>query len=301
MKEIPTPAGALSTFLAQPVSRVYQWLILWLRRHTTIRFRIYLFAGVMLLMFYSVTLYLFVAYVADIKSERMMSLHFVVSDLLTSAAGQALRRGDKDHIVPLVNTLVDTTEISRIAVVDSTGDVFVERTDTRKASSDIETFSVPVIWRGVDVNATAFLDTDAISVKGRDVTVGSVTCEIDNEALSELVWTAFLARGYIVLIPIILSFPVFYILAMSLVQPSMRSMPVATNWLVALSSATRIRPLRLNGLSASGRLAGKGMPTIQGAVNQNSLPCPGAPSTPIFPPSRRTICLQIESPNPLPP
>ena len=167
MKEIPTPAGALSTFLAQPVSRVYQWLILWLRRHTTIRFRIYLFAGVMLLMFYSVTLYLFVAYVADIKSERMMSLHFVVSDLLTSAAGQALRRGDKDHIVPLVNTLVDTTEISRIAVVDSTGDVFVERTDTRKASSDIETFSVPVIWRGVDVNATAFLDPDAISVNGR--------------------------------------------------------------------------------------------------------------------------------------
>ncbi|MCU7927956.1 MAG: response regulator [Candidatus Thiodiazotropha sp. (ex Dulcina madagascariensis)] len=197
---------------------MYKSLINLLRRKTTIRFRIYLFSGVMLFFFYFASIFSFFTHLDDVKKARKESIDFIVSELLTKTAGQALWRGNRAQLESVIKTLLDSTEIRKIVVKDSKGEIFISDELDENRSGNVELFSVNVVWQRLSAEFDDF-DIDMKSVADREVKVGQITVEVDQDALSNLVWSAMIEKSYALFIALILSMPVGYILAMSLVHP----------------------------------------------------------------------------------
>lgn len=197
---------------------MYKSLIILLRRKTTIRFRIYLFAGAMLFLFYIASIFSFMTHLNDVKEERKKAIDFVVTELLTKTAGQALWRGNKDQLESVMTTLLDSTEIQRIIVLDSQGEVFASIGEARLGLAQMEKLSVDVYWKKLAAEFSE-LDTDLESVADRKEKIGEISVDVDQDAISELVWSAMIEKSYALFIALILSMPVAYILVMSLVRP----------------------------------------------------------------------------------
>lgn len=197
---------------------MYKALIILLRRKTSIRFRIYLFAGVMLFLFYFASIFSFFTHLNDVKEEKRKSLQFIVTEVLTKTAAQALWRGSKDQLDSVIQTLIESTEIKKIIVYDDKGEVFIFKQLPDLSNSTITTFNVDVYWKKLSAEFSS-LDTDQDSVADQRVKVGSIEVEIDQDAISAIVWSAMIDKSYAIFVALILSMPIAYILAMSLVRP----------------------------------------------------------------------------------
>lgn len=197
---------------------MYKLLVRLLRRRTTIKFRIYLFAGVMLSLFYFASIFSFVTHLNDVKAEKRKSLNFVVSELLTKTAGQGLRRGTRDQLDSVIETLIQSTEIKSIKVYDTEGDLFTKNKNIENGSNNIVNLEVDIVWKKL---AAQFgeLDLDSESVSDSSQVIGKIIVEVDEGEISGLVWSAMMEKSYALLIAVLLSIPIVYVLAMSLVRP----------------------------------------------------------------------------------
>lgn len=192
-------------------------LIKQLRNKTTIKFRIYLFAVVMLFLFYIVSIFSFITHLSDVKNERLESINFVVKELLTETAGQALWRGNEDQLQSIASKVVQSSEVVKIEVFDTRGDVFVSIGDSN-LEGDYKIIEVDVYRRLLEDDFDGF-DADLGDLRTQAKKVGKLVVNIDQKAISELVWSAMIEKSFTLLIMLILSMPISYILVMSLVRP----------------------------------------------------------------------------------
>lgn len=197
---------------------MYKSFIRFLRRKTTINFRIYLFAGVMLFLFYIASIFSFISHLNDVKEERMNAINFIVTEILTKTAGQALWRGNREQLESVMTTLLDSTEIHRIIVLDSKGEVFASLGKTHSSPALMKNLMADVYWVKLAAEFND-IDNDLESVADRKEKIGQLSVDIDQDAISELVWSAMIEKSYALCIAVLLSIPVAYILVMSLVRP----------------------------------------------------------------------------------
>lgn len=193
-------------------------LVAWLRRKTTIKFRIYLFSGVMLFLFYFASIFSFITQLNDVKAEKYKSIEFMITELLSKTAGQALWRGNKEPLESVMQTLLDSTEVHSIVILDNQGDVFTTLGSKGDTTNNMQHLDVDVVWEKL---AAEFgeLDLDTDSVSEKKEVIGEIRVLIDQDAISELVWAAMIQKSYTLIIALLLSMPVVYILAISLVKP----------------------------------------------------------------------------------
>ncbi|MFC1354325.1 MAG: response regulator [gamma proteobacterium symbiont of Clathrolucina costata] len=197
---------------------MYQALITFLRANTTIKFRIYLFGAVMLAMFFTASIFSFINHMNDIAEEKRHGIVFVVNELLTKTADQALWRGNAGQLESVMDTLISSTQIRKITVFDVKGEIFTEKSGSPIRSNNIEKIEVNVLRKRVAADF-GDIELDLESVKDEVVKLGTIHVEIDKEAISDVVWSAMMEKSYALFIAVILSIPVSYLLAMSLVRP----------------------------------------------------------------------------------
>ena len=82
----------------------------------------------------------------------------------------------------------------------------------------METLGVDVYWKRLEAGFNE-LEVDLESVSDRTTKIGAITVDVDQDAISDLVWAAMIENSYALFIALLLSIPVAYILAMSLVRP----------------------------------------------------------------------------------
>ncbi|BFM18731.1 hypothetical protein R50073_49140 (plasmid) [Maricurvus nonylphenolicus] len=192
-------------------------LVIWLRKKTTIKFRIFLFTGFMICSLYLMTLGAMQQHLSSTKEEKIESLRFISNEVLASASASALWRGRKDELAELTTKLIESTDINYIAIYDSEGDLFFkygERDFDDNAVEirrDVEKLSV--------VPGFDDFDSDGVAVSTEKVKLGYLEAQIDESNVSDLAWSGLWRNFTFLVVVCLLVLPLAYILAMSLVRP----------------------------------------------------------------------------------
>lgn len=192
-------------------------IVILLRKKTTIKFRIFLFTGFMICSLYLTTLGAMQQHLSSTKEEKIDSLRFISNEVLTSASASALWRGRKDELAELTTKLVDSTDISFIAIYDTEGDLFFEYGERQKDVDAVE------IRRDVEklsvVPGFDHFESDGVAVSTEKVKLGYIEAQIDESSVSDLAWSGLWRNFAFLMIVCFLVLPLAYILAMSLVRP----------------------------------------------------------------------------------
>lgn len=196
---------------------MFEWGIRLLRRTTSIQSRIYCFTIGLLVLFYATFFYLFIGQLNDLKQEKLQSLEFLVSNIITEAASQALWRGNPTQLTAFVTAVIESTAIVQITVLDDREQIFLSKGSTDLIEA-LDTVTSP-IFRNRLAPDFSQLDADSQSVVGIRESVGFVRVQIDKTQLLHTVWHSFLTRSYPFFIVMILILPVTYILVRSLIKP----------------------------------------------------------------------------------
>lgn len=192
-------------------------LVIWLRQKTSIKFRIFLFSGVMIFSFYLMILGAMQQHLSSTKKEKIDSLTFISNEVLVSASSAALWRGKSEELADLSRNLVDSTDINFIRIIDSAGDVFFQYGIPRPVGGDFD------IQKDVErlsvVPDFGDIDSDGGSIASRKVRLGTIDVQIDETSVSELAWSGLWRNFTFLVVVCLLVLPLTYILAMSLVRP----------------------------------------------------------------------------------
>ncbi|MBX2808154.1 MAG: response regulator [Cellvibrionaceae bacterium] len=198
---------------------MYKALIALLRKKTTIKLRIYLFSWGMLCLFYITSIVSFITYLDDAKDEKIKSIEFAVNEILSKTAAHGLRRGNKQALLSIADTLLASTEIIKIVVVDDRGELFLQQEKPRhKPSSTIRHLTTDIHWNRIAADFNE-IDTDHNSVNRIETRIGQLQVAIDQTAIADLVWNTLLEKSYLLFISLFLSMPLVYIMVSSLVKP----------------------------------------------------------------------------------
>ena len=95
---------------------MYNPLIIFLRKRTTIKFRIYIFSGTMIVLFLLSSIISFSIYLNDAKEERRRIIDFSINEMLSRTASFSLRRGSKDHVDSVIEALFQYPEIQQVSI-----------------------------------------------------------------------------------------------------------------------------------------------------------------------------------------
>ncbi|MBX2807165.1 MAG: response regulator [Cellvibrionaceae bacterium] len=197
---------------------MYKALISLLRKQTTIKLRIYLFSLVILFLFYFTSIFSFINYLDEAKDEKIQSIKFSVSEILAKTASHALRRGNQQELTLIVDTLIESTEIVNILILDNMGEVFLSREDRRKKSKKILKIHENITWQQVSADFDE-MEIDGNAVSHREIIIGKLSVDIDRGAVADIVWNTLLDNAYTVFISLFLAMPLVYIMVSSLLRP----------------------------------------------------------------------------------
>ncbi len=197
---------------------MYKNLLSIIKRKTSIKLRIYIYSILTLVLFYFLSIFSLINNTSDIRDEKLNALKFQISKLLTKTAAHSLRRGNKTELASIIEVLIESTEITKIVIIDSENEIFYESKGRKNTPSNILYFSTDIKWTTLSANFGG-IELDSESVKGTEIVIGKIKVEIDQEALTSLMWKTLIEKSYILIIVLVLIMPLVYLMANSLVSP----------------------------------------------------------------------------------
>lgn len=189
----------------------------YLRRKTTITFRIYLFAAMMVAVLYLSAVFALSAHVKATRDDRLNAVTYIANDILMKAAAHALWRGNALELSDISTGLLASTNIESIVVKDMQGDPFFSAHND-DMGEDPMMIRVDVVRTVLSAEYEDF-ESDSSETINRQAQLGELIVEINTKKLFALAWNDIWSRFALLIAMGLLVLPLAYILALSLVRP----------------------------------------------------------------------------------
>ena len=193
-----------------------QRLITLLRQTTTIRFRIFS-AATLILLFYCVCICSSLTSLGRLAYEKHQAILFSLTEVLAKAANQSIWREDPSMLESVVTSLLGITPITGVSVIDSSQHRFVAvgNSDNR-AGHDYETISMNLTPRPI-VDGFENYEVD-VNAKATGP-VGRLDITIDRARIRHDLLTLMFEHSLVITVASLLTFPLISLLTRSVTNP----------------------------------------------------------------------------------
>ena len=156
-------------------------------------------------------------HLSTVKEEKINSLNFIVSEILTRTCEQALWRGTDIDLVDISKSLISSSAIHSITVLDEDNNLFFFLTKDHKKIKGITVLED--INRKSISNINNKLEFDAVDTLPKIIRLGQLRVVINEEEINDFAWNDIWVKFSLMISLALFVIPLFFVLSMSLMRP----------------------------------------------------------------------------------